>query len=176
MAQVHVGYLKTGEKVAIKVQHEWIEEEAFIDITLLDYFTQTAHSFFPNLDYSWFPRNLKIMLPGEIDFRQEAKYCKNFDRIFADNDHIKLPKVYDDISSEKILVMEFIEGVSIDDVESLKKQKFNLKEVSAILSDCFCQQIFKYGIVHGDPHSGNIFVRRDPQNEKTQIVLLDHGL
>ena len=176
MAQVHVGYLKTGEKVAVKVQHEWIQEEAFIDLHMLDFFVQTAHRFFPQINYTWLPKNLKKVLPGEIDFRNESNNVKTCREMFKDNDHVMVPKVYDQFSSDKVLVMEFIEGINVDDVETLKKEKFKLKEVSAILSDCFNQQIFKFGTVHADPHSGNIFVRRDKETKKTQVVLLDHGL
>lgn len=176
MAQVHVGWLKNGKKVAVKVQHEWIQEEAFIDLHMLDLFVQTAYKFFPQVNYTWLPKNLKKVLPGEIDFRNEANNCRLCKKMFADNDHIKVPKVYEQYSSDKVIVMEFIEGINIDDVETLKKEKYNLREVSAILTDCFNQQIFKYGTVHADPHSGNIFVRKDPENAKTQVVLLDHGL
>lgn len=79
------------------------------------------------------------------------------------------------------MVQEYIgDMVNIDKKDQLIKEKYNLKEVSNLLSDCFCRQIFYYGIIHGDPHGGNVFVRKI--NSKitgrpiTQLVLIDHGI
>lgn len=175
IAQVHIATLKTGEKVAVKVQHDWMKEELPIDLHLIDFFVKTGFEFFPDFDYRWLPRNLKNSLPEELDFRIEARNAKKCQELFKENKKIKIPRIYENLSSEKVLVMEYVEGVNIDHTTTLKKEGYNLSEICGLLSDCFSQQIFRFGVVHADPHSGNVFVRKHKENG-TQLILLDHGL
>jgi aarF domain-containing kinase len=81
-------------------------------------------------------------------------------------------------SNDKVLVMSFEEGSSITNLEYLRKNNIDFKQVSTYLSDVFYKQIFEFGFVHSDPHPGNIFVRKEKENGKvtTKIILLDHGL
>lgn len=76
--------------------------------------------------------------------------------------------------------MEYVNGINIDNTTLLKKNNYNLKEVSSLLANCFSQQIFKHGIVHADPHSGNVFITKlkkdGKETNKLQLILLDHGL
>ena len=74
--------------------------------------------------------------------------------------------------------MEFVDGINVDNFKKIRENNIDVAEVCALLSNCFSKQIFKYGVVHGDPHSGNVFVRKARINGKIkpQIVLLDHGL
>lgn len=90
-------------------------------------------------------------------------------------------------SSKKILTMEFVHGIKINDVAKLQKNNFDLKEVyrtscsfclfwkvSDIFIRCFSTQIYVHGWIHSDPHPGNLLVRN--KGNKTQLVVLDHGL
>lgn len=76
------------------------------------------------------------------------------------------------------MTMEYVDGFNIDNLERLKNENFDVKEVSSILADCFSRQIFEFGFLHSDPHGGNVFVRKTKVKGKeiTQLVLLDHGL
>ena len=71
--------------------------------------------------------------------------------------------------------MEFVDGIPVDNLKAIKEAGMNPIDVGHLLNDCFCKQIFEKGIVHGDPHSGNIFASKDAKG-KTQLILLDHGL
>ena len=70
--------------------------------------------------------------------------------------------------------MEFVEGISIDKIDEMKKMGINPEKISHLLNDCFNKQIFDLGVVHADPHSGNIFVSK--KNGKETLILLDHGV
>ena len=83
-----------------------------------------------------------------------------------------------DCSTKHVLVMEFVNGVKITDVEGIKKMGFKPEDVSRLILENFADQVFVGGFLHGDPHAGNVFVR--PVNVRgrrlPQMVLLDHGL
>lgn len=127
-----------------------------------------------------------------MDFSIEASNCEKIAEIFKNNVQIKAPKIYKELSNEKVLTMEFITGGNVDRLDEIKKENLNPSEVSYLLGDCFSQQIFRHGFVHADPHSGNVFVRQLPKEDYTflqkiqtkffgraplaQIILLDHGL
>ena len=110
---------------------------------------------------------MKTNLPQELDFSIEAKNAINMRRIFKDQVQIKVPEIYEEFSCDKVLTMEFIQGGNVDDLNEIKKQNLSPSDVSYLLGDCFAQQIFKYGVVHADPHSGNVFVRQLPRENYT---------
>ena len=87
---------------------------------------------------------------------------------------LKVPKIYWDISSPRVLTMEFVDGGQINDVSYLRKNGFNFYEVSNKLGRLYSHMIFITGFVHADPHPGNILVRK--KGSEAEIVLLDHGL
>lgn len=90
-----------------------------------------------------------------------------------------MPKVFWEYCSDRVLTMEYCEGIRVDDYEHLKKSKINVNKVSERLGMIFAHMIFSHGFVHCDPHPGNVLI--NPINTKRgerefQIVLLDHGL
>ena len=179
IAQVHIATLKEGgQKVAVKVQHKWIAEDLHLDLDMLDFFIKLGHEIFPVFDFRWLSRNMKRSLPEELDFRIEAKNSENCAEMFKNDPFIKVPKVYKEHSNAKVMVMEFVEGINIDHFDELVQNGYNLEEICANLANCFTQQIFKFGAVHADPHSGNVFVRKIEHQgrQRAQLVLLDHGL
>lgn len=193
IAQVHEARLKSnGQKVAVKVQHPWLKEEVHIDTKMVELFVKTGNYLFKDFQYNWLVDDLKQNLPQELDFRIEARNGQVMKDLFKGQKQIKVPDVYQEYSSSKILTMEFVSGCNVDDLAGIKKEGLQPSDVSYLLGDCFSQQIFKHGIVHADPHSGNVFVRKLPYENysilqkfrqkflKTkplaQIILLDHGL
>lgn len=70
--------------------------------------------------------------------------------------------------------MEFVKGINVDNTKELIKNDIRPGKVAKILNECFSRQIFEFGVVHADPHSGNIFVRK--HEGSTQVILLDHGI
>ena len=88
---------------------------------------------------------------------------------------VQIPKVYDDLSTSRVLTMEFVEGGQVNDIEYMRVHRINPFEVSDKLGLLYSEMIFQHGFVHSDPHPGNILVKKLPLG-KAEIVLLDHGL
>ncbi|CAG7818707.1 unnamed protein product, partial [Allacma fusca] len=86
-----------------------------------------------------------------------------------------IPKIFWKYSSDRVLVMEFSEGGFVNDLEYIQTNKLSPKEIAKKLGQMYSDMIFIHGLVHCDPHPGNILVKKDEKG-KLQIVLLDHGL
>lgn len=99
-----------------------------------------------------------------------------FDKAFFKNVRfrVSVPEMMEKWSTSKLLTMEFIDGVSVTDVEMLKKQKVHLGKLARLVAETFNEMIFFFGKVHCDPHAANLVVRR--RNGRDELVLLDHGL
>jgi aarF domain-containing kinase len=141
--------------------------------------TQLAEIVFPGFKYKWYGQELNKMLPKELDFTGEAKNAKKTGELFKNNNNIRVPKVYPEYSNDKVIIMEYIDGVAVTKTKEIQEMGINLKDVSKLLNHCFSQQIFEFGHVHGDPHPGNIFVTPEKDSTgkiKPIITLLDHGL
>jgi len=179
IAQVHIAHLKDGQKVAVKVQHRWLKEQCYGDLKIVALLTHLAEYVFPGFKYKWYSEELSKMLPRELDFTAEAKNAERTRELFKNNPNIEVPRVYNGYSSDKVLIMEYVNGVAVTKAKEIQDMGINLKDVAKLLNHCFSQQIFEFGHVHGDPHPGNIFVtaQKDFAGKiKPKITLLDHGL
>jgi aarF domain-containing kinase len=117
-----------------------------------------------------------MSLVKELDFKSEVVNAERTRTLFRDYPHLHIPKNVVALSSNRAIVMEFIEGVKINDIPGLEREFGDPKKPSQILIDIFARMIFNHGHVHCDAHPGNILVRHNPDNPKDpQIVLLDHG-
>jgi len=171
-----------------------LKEQCYGDLKLVNLLTKCAEIVFPGFKYKWYGEELGKMLPRELDFRGEAKNADKTRELFKSNPSIqviivlslaslnpsiKVPQVYHPYSSDKVLIMEYVEGVAITKVKEIQDMGINLRDVSQLLNHCFSQQIFEFGHVHGDPHPGNLFItpQKDASGKiKPILTLLDHGL
>jgi len=175
LAQVHRATLHTGEVVAVKVQHKYVKKHSFVDIWSCDLLVRTVKVIFPQFSFMWLANEMRINLPLELDFTQEARNSEKVSRIFKDFSWLKVPSIYWDHTTPRVLVMEYCTGAHINDVASLKQQNIDVYDVSDKIGQMYSRMIFDEGYVHCDPHPGNVLVDRQ-QGGNTQIVLLDHGL
>ncbi len=100
-------------------------------------------------------------------------------QLFVGDARVAVPRVFWDLTTKRVLTMEFINGVPINDVEGIKRlvPRDSLRSVASAVLDVFSAMTFEHGWLHADPHPGNILVRENPNIPgKSQIVLLDHGL
>ena len=178
LAQVHRAVLVDGTKVAIKVQHAKVPYHLKGDIMTVKIGCYLAELIFPDFKYRWLGRELGMNLPDELDFRKEAHNADRVRELFKHDPRLIIPKVFWELTTDKVMVMSFEEGKCVTDTKYLKDNNIKLKEVSGTMCDIFNQMIFKHGFVHADPHQGNLLVRREKINgvDMTRIVLLDHGL
>ena len=114
-------------------------------------------------------------LPLELSFIQEGKNAEKVSNMLQHFSWLVVPKIYWKHTTDRVLTMEYVEGIHINDTENLKKAGMDLLGISRYISQMYADMIFKYGYVHCDPHPGNVLVRKN-SNGKEEIVLLDHGL
>lgn len=95
--------------------------------------------------------------------------------MFKDYSWLKVPKVYWDISTKRVLVMEYVTGGQVTDLEYFNKHKIDPFDIANKIGQLYSNMIFINGFVHSDPHPGNILVHKASTGEN-EVILLDHGL
>ncbi|KAG8848428.1 hypothetical protein FRB96_001214 [Tulasnella sp. 330] len=181
LAQVHIGRSrKTGKKVAVKLQHPYLEEFANIDMVTAMWCLYWVEVLFPEFEFNWLGEEMQQNLPLELDFRHEAGNAARARADFAHHRHTSLyiPEVY--TATKRTMVMEFIEGRRVEDLEYLSKHHIDRNAVSRELSRIFSEMVYINGFFHADPHAGNLLIRPAPPGSRSsynfEIALLDHGL
>lgn len=180
LAQVHVARAKdTGEKLAVKVQHEDLRETSFVDLRAIEGLVKFVRFVAPDADYMWLVREANENLPRELDFRVEAENALACKAMLESSRGLKgrvdVPRIDLTRTSARILTMEWIDGVSIADQKGLKSLKCHPTSLARVIAMCFSEMIYKFGNVHADPHIANMLVRTT-ESGSWQLVLLDHGL
>lgn len=162
VAQVHFGILKKeGTKVAIKVIKPNIHQQIKKDIQLLYKLARLITYIFDHaqrLRLKAVVREFEYTLENELDMLQEGANASQLRRNFKDSTIMEVPKIYWDYSSIDVLVMERINGVAVNNVEELRKNKVNLKLLAERGVSIFFTQVFRDSFFHADMHPGNIFV------------------
>eukprot|EP00808_Paulinella_micropora_P010219 g54933.t1 len=190
VAQVHRAVLHSGEQVAVKVQHQPLRRQFQADMLAQWLVMTIADALFEAFDLAWMHPELRSNLEKELDFENEGRNGDRCAALFAENKTIVVPRVYWQLTSPRVLTMEFMHGVKITQQEELQKMGISARQVGAVAMSSLTEQIFLHGFVHCDPHPGNILVRPldatgrpiTPQQamqqptEAFQLVLLDHGL
>ncbi|MFH1456064.1 MAG: AarF/ABC1/UbiB kinase family protein [archaeon] len=174
VGQVHRAKLKNGKVVAVKVQRPGIQNTFQTDIELLFELAKLAENYMDELkqyDLKNIVEEFERYTRKELDYKLEGKNIDTFYAVYKYNKYIKIPKVYWDYTTSKVLTMEFMEGVKISEIKSFEKLKSNRKTICKLLTQAFIVQTLEYGVFHADPHPGNIFVQKN-----NQIALLDFGI
>lgn len=164
IAQVHKAILKnTGEEVVIKVQRPDLYETMETDIILLKRIAKIFNkvSNVTHLDFIDFEAvidELWIATQKEIDFKKEASNAEKFAKLNEKVSYFDSPTINKDLTTEKVLVMNYIPGVEIDKFDILKANGYDLNDLSKKLSTNYIKQVLKDGFFHADPHPGNLKV------------------
>ena len=173
IAQVHLAILVTGEKVVVKVQRPGIYEIMSKDIVLLRRavaLLKIINKTPDVLDFNMVLDEMWAIAKQEMDFLMEADHIDEFAHLNRDDDTVSCPKVYRQFSTQHLLVMEYIEGLRIDDFEGLKERGYDVNALGRKLGENYVKQIIEDGYFHADPHPGNIWIRNG------RIVWLDLGM
>ena len=158
VAQVHRARLRSGEVVAVKVQRPGARERMEEDILIMLFCAHVVEKFMPELR-----KNRLVMLvhefsrwtSRELDFRNEARNAVLSAYFFAENDRVRIPKVFLPLTTERVLVLEHLTGTNILDAPP---ESFDRKAIARLVADSMLKQIFVDGYFHADPHGGNIFL------------------
>jgi ubiquinone biosynthesis protein len=170
LAQVHLARLQDGRQVAVKVQYPDIEANTREDLQTIKRLLSFYGFFLRIKGLGFLHSQFSQMIQEELDFRLEAEHIETIAANFTGNDQVFFPKVIHELSTERVLTTEFMQGVKISDLEKLAELNINRQALAERVLTAYCQMIFSDGIYHADPHPGNILVRADGS-----IVFVDFG-
>jgi ubiquinone biosynthesis protein len=174
IAQVHYAALKDGREVAVKVRRPEIERVLDADISMMYVIANLIVKYVP--DWARYRpvevvREFHKTIRQELDFTIEATRADRFRRNFKDDSEAYFPRVYWEYSSKKVMTMERISGIPIDEIDALKAAGFDLKEVAERGVRVFFRMALRDGYFHADMHPGNVFV-----GKKGEIIHVDFGI
>lgn len=180
LGQVHKAVLlSTGEEVAVKVQRPNIDQLVRMDLSSLEFAIRVitrlvnTSSF---IDLKGVYREFERTVYEELDFIAEAAHCKRFQEMFADDPTIYIPRVYDEYTSRRVLVLEWVSGIKINDYAALEAAGIDRLEVANRTVRAYFHQFFDEGFFHADPHPGNIFVKPGAPGHGPIIEFVDFGM
>lgn len=178
IAQVHKARLKNGDDVAVKIQHDYLQQQMGSDLMVYRG-TVKMYEFLFDMPMDFYSEYICNQMTLETKFLHELENSEKLAK-FIDNDssakrlRIYVPKTYREFSTEKVLFTEWVNGTSLIDKQKLIDKKYDLGVIMHQFINIFAKQIFTYGFVHSDPHPGNLLVNLDKYG-KQQLVILDHG-
>ncbi len=174
IGQVHRAVLHDGRQVVVKVQHPGIEEIVKTDLEILIHLArfleerdETIRAYNPTA----IAEDSKRTLMRELDFRRELRNQQAFERNFAENPDVHIPDTVPELSSQRVLTMELLDGYSIGEFERLQAEGHDPSQLAQVGAHAFLTMVFEHRLFHADPHPGNVFVLRDGR-----IALLDFGM
>jgi predicted unusual protein kinase regulating ubiquinone biosynthesis (AarF/ABC1/UbiB family) len=189
LGQVFFGVLHDGRQVAIKVQRPRIDEIVEIDLRAVEWAVRVVRHY-PAIkrraNLLALFEEFKRVLIEELDYIQEAHNAEQIRANFADVPGVYIPIPYTDRSTRRVLVMERIGGIKINDISALERAGIDRHELSHRFYRAYLKQWFLDGVFHADPHPGNLFVRVEgppaPQTNGTKpsvpftLIFIDFGM
>jgi ubiquinone biosynthesis protein len=174
VAQVHQAVLHTGEKVAVKIVRPGIEKKIREDIRLMYSIAEKLEQKFEmgrKIGFINLTREFERTIFKELDMLTEAGHMERFAGYFKDSDELHIPRVHWAHTSRSVLVMEHIDGIKMDQVETIRAHGIDPKAVALIGLRSFSRQLMDFGLFHADPHPGNTIVMYDGR-----VSLVDFGI
>ena len=171
VGQVHKAKLLTGQTVAVKIQRPGIQQIFETDIYILKQLAKQAHKHLKEAKPFNIPRIVNVFeeyTKKELNYKEEAKHIELIYQRSKKNLRVKIPAVFWDYTTPKVLTMSFIEGKRVQDAKLTKLER---KKIAKIITNSLMEQIFEYHIFHADPHPGNILITKGKN-----IAFLDFGI
>lgn len=173
IAQVHRATLLDGTPVILKVQRPQIERTMEGDLNIFLTLAQLMERYLSETR-SYNPvgmvEELSRTLHKELNFTLEAANILSFQKNFKGVDYLRIPRLYEQLTTRRVLTVEHLEGIPADEKERLLAQGYDLQKILNRGADIFLKQIFIDGFFHADPHAGNVLVMPGEV-----IALLDFG-
>ncbi|MBD3164855.1 hypothetical protein GF323_06680 [Candidatus Woesearchaeota archaeon] len=174
IAQVHKAYLKTGEKVAVKVRRPGIVETVKKDIEIMHFIASLIEKHISAVA-KYHPKAIveefSEWTQKEIYLRVETENIQRFYDNFRKSRTTKIPKVYEKYCNEDIIVMEFLEGVELHKLKGKKSEDIDIRKTLQNGFYSILEQVFIHGLFHADPHASNIFALKS-----NKVGFVDFGI
>ncbi|MEJ2284925.1 MAG: AarF/UbiB family protein [Desulfobacterales bacterium] len=174
VAQVHMAELEDEERVVVKVIRPGIDKKIREDIRLMYYFAEKIEKSFQIgqiIGFVDLVKEFERSILRELDMYVEAGNIERFARNFKDSQELYIPKVNWDLTARSVLVMEHIDGIKMDQVDEIRDNGLDPKEIAMIGLRSFSRQLMEFGLFHADPHPGNTIVMYDGR-----VSLVDFGI
>lgn len=174
VGQVHEAILKSGERVAVKVQRPNIRQVFEVDIDLMYHLAHLLEKHVPeskSFNPTGIVEEFEKYTKKEMDYVMEGKNIDMYGKVIEHEKHVIVPKVYWGYTTSKVLTMEFIDGIKISSIKDFKKLKIGKDYLSSTIVRTFVNGVLHYRLFHADPHPGNILIMKNKN-----IALLDFGI
>ncbi len=174
IAQVHKAVLKNGKEVVVKVRKPGIGRTIESDISILSFLAPLIEKFIPEsrmFNPVGIVNEFSKAIRKELDFNIEAHNCITFGEHFRDSVEVRIPKIYQEYTTRKILVIELLNGKRINDVDLQKLSPVFKKLAAEKIANAYFKQMLEDGFFHADPHPANILIMDDGK-----IAFLDFGI
>lgn len=173
IAQVHSAELENGDKAAVKVRRPGIRKRVKTDLDIVSFLARKYDNHY-NPEHDQVRRDVEEFArwtDKELDLKNEAKNAKRLRENLKDEEKVRIPEVYEDLTTEKVLTTEYIDAVRVDDIEGLEEREIKFEDVARIGVRCELKQILRDGFFHADPHPSNFLV-----DTEGNLVYLDFGI
>ena len=164
LAQVHRAQLRSGRDVVLKLQRPGLERLFRLDLQVLEQVAAVLQRH-PNWgrgrDWVAMARECRRVLLRELDFRLEAEHAARFRQQFLDDPEIRIPAVVWELTSRRVLCLDYLPGIKINDREALIANGIDPASVAEKGAASYLQQLVRFGFFHADPHPGNLAVAAD---------------
>ncbi|MQL70545.1 hypothetical protein Taro_002855 [Colocasia esculenta] len=174
LGQVYKARLKSsGQIVAVKVQRPGIEEAIGLDFYLL-----RGVGFLINKYVDIISSDVVALIDEfarrvyqELNYVQEGQNARRFKKLYADKEDVLVPDIFWDYTSAKVLTMDWVDGIKLNEQEAIEKQGLNLLDLVNTGIQCSLRQLLEYGYFHADPHPGNLLA-----TPEGKLAFLDFGM
>ncbi len=174
LAQVHRASLRSGRQVVFKVQRPGLERLFRLDLEVLQQVAavvQRHPRWGAGRDWVGIAKECRRVLLRELDFRLEAEHAARFRQQFLDDPGIRIPAVVWELSSRRVLCLDFVPGIKINDRQALVRAGIDPSAVAEKGAASYLQQLVRFGFFHADPHPGNLAVAPDGS-----LIYYDFGM
>jgi len=173
LGQVHRARYR-GQDVILKVLRPGVEELVATDIRVVQNLVFVLEQF---IDHHIIRSTRTVieefsrMIAEEMDFHHEADNIERFGELFRNSDFVIIPPVYREVTTTRVLVMQFFEGFRVTEIDEIVRHNVDTRKMIENLIEFYGEQLLVHGFFHADPHPGNILIRPD-----SRIVLVDYGM
>lgn len=174
IGQVHRAKLKTGENVVVKIQRPGIRSTIEQDIEILKGMAEIVDNNFNqkgNVKAKDIIKEFSESIRKELDYIHEAHSAQKMKTNSRKNKNVLIPKIYWEVTTKRVITMEEIKGIKVNDLKKIEEYGWNKESISELIAITFLEQVFLDGLFHGDPHPGNILIV-----DKEVISFIDFGI
>ncbi len=174
LAQVHKGCLRSGRQVVFKIQRPGLENFFRLDLEVMQsvaLLLQKNKSWSKGRDWVGMAKECKKVLLRELDFQLEAEFAARFRQQFLDDPTIKIPGVIWELTTRRVICLDYLPGIKVNDQKSLREKGINPASIAEIGASSYLKQLIEFGFFHADPHPGNLAI-----SPEGSLIFYDFGM